>query len=484
VPALLAFLALAQILASLLAAAIHEVVGHGLVAEALGGEFVLFYLSPLRAWAYTVEPAGASDLVRAGGALAAIAAGVPVLWWLRTRRALAGTTLPLATLAWFFALATLVGETGYMSGEPIVRRLTGGEAVGDWDRIYQSLGIPVLLPLLVIGPVCIWLAARVMEEAGRMVQVLRPSGRAPDPLVAFLLLWSPGLVLRGAYAVALWDRLGGPERSRLPGLVAFPILIALAARAWLAAEGRIRRPRTVAPGSATASPPPSALPGAAYLGAAHPEAAYLGAATPGAARPRWGVHAAAVAVPIAAVLFVFGPVESGQRGVLVGRPGPDAYDLVAQTLTVSGSVAPGGVLALRFASRPRPDTGPPLRTRLTASLADVGPSREAATTITRFVADWNLDGASVLRVGEIEHEDARWAWSADVEPVSTTPMIRLWPLTMFPESHIDRLELVGLSSAESHTERGRVDDLGTRLVWTRGGGFEGIDSARVGVRAP
>jgi hypothetical protein len=114
----------------------------------------------------------------------------------------------------------------------------------------------------------------------------------------------------------------------------------------------------------------------------------------------------------------------------------------------------------------------------------VGPSREAATTITRFVADWNLDGASVLRVGEIEREDAGWAWIADIESVSTTPMIRLWPLTMFPESHIDRLELVGLSSAESHTERGRVDDLGTRLLWTRGDGFEGIDSARVGVRAP
>jgi hypothetical protein len=380
--------------------------------------------------------------------------------------------LPLATLAWFFALAALVGETGYMSGEPIVRRLTGGEAVGDWDRIYQSMGIPVLLPLLVIGPICIWLAARVMEEAVRLVRIVRPSSRAPDPLVAFLLLWSPGLVLRGAYAIALWDRLGGPERSKLPGLVAFPVLIALAARAWLAVEGRIRRPRPVAPGSATA-PPPSA-----HVGATNP-----GAARPGAARPRWGVHAAAVAVPIVAVLLVFGPVESAQRGVLVGRPGPDAYDLVAQTLTVSGSVAPGGVLALRFASRPRPNTGPPLRTRLTASLADVGPSQKAATTITRFVAAWNLDGASVLRVGEIEREDAGWAWSADLEPASATPMIRLWPLTMFPESHIDRLELVGLSSAESHTERGRVDDLGPRLVWTRGDGFEGIDSARVGVRA-
>lgn len=477
-PGLLAFLALAQILASLLAAAIHEVVGHGLVAEALGGEFVLFYLSPLRGWAYTVDPAGASDLVRAGGALAGIVAGVPVLRWLRSRPAPDRATVPLATLAWFFALATLVGETGYMSGEPIVRRLTGGEAVGDWDRIYQSLGIPFLVPFFVIGPICIWLAARVMEEAVRLVRVVRPSGRAPDPLVAFLLLWSPGLVLRGAYAVALWDRLGGPERSKLPGLVAFPILIALAARAWLAVEGRIRRPRSVAPDSATA-PPSSAHPEATHAGAAHPRAAH-----PRAARPRWGLHAAAVVVPIAAVLLVFGPVESGQRGVLVGRPGPNAYDLVAQTLTVSGRVAPGGVLAFRFASRPRPDTGPPLRTRLTASLADVGPSREAATTITRFVAAWNLDGAAVLRVGEIEREDGGWAWSADIEPASATPMIRLWPLTMFPENHIDRLELVGLSSAESHTERGRVEDLGTRLVWTRGDGFEGIDSARVGVRAP
>lgn len=168
------FLALAQWLASLLATTLHEVVGHGLVAEVLGGDFVLVYVNPLRAWAYTVEPAGAADVVRAGGVLAGFAAGLPAMWWLRRAGAGGERVLALRTLAWFFALATVVGGLAYMSGEPLFRWLTGGDATGDWDRIYARLGVPLPVPFVVFGVACTWSMARMMDEARWIVAGFRP----------------------------------------------------------------------------------------------------------------------------------------------------------------------------------------------------------------------------------------------------------------------------------------------------------------------
>jgi hypothetical protein len=98
--------------------------------------------------------------------------------------------------------------------------------------------------------------------------------------------------------------------------------------------------------------------------------------------------------------------------------------------------------------------------------------------LTEFIARWNLDDARVSSVVRPVRTGDTWTWSAELQPQADSLMIRLWPLTMIPESHISSLRIVGPVVATRHS--GSTD--GEPLVWTRSPQMTGIDSFYVTMR--
>ncbi|HKQ98828.1 MAG TPA: hypothetical protein VJV75_13200, partial [Candidatus Polarisedimenticolia bacterium] len=195
---------------------VHEAIGHGVVAELLGGRFLSLYLSPAVGWADFFAPSGARSLAALGTA-APLAALVGLAIWTRTRRS--QDLLPRVA-GWYFGLAG-VSNLAYWGLFPwlLARR---GSLRGDWAEVWQAWGVRPLFPaLLSLLPLAI-VSALLLVDARRLVDRLHP---AFDRGVSgpFALLATAGAVPKVGYILAYWPWWRTLDQSLLGGLLVLPV---------------------------------------------------------------------------------------------------------------------------------------------------------------------------------------------------------------------------------------------------------------------
>jgi hypothetical protein len=333
-----------------------------------------------------------------------------------------------------------------MTLQPSLGRIIGQES-GDWLILGMHWNVPpaamLVLGLTVAVPVC----ALFMRDAQSIVGLLLSSGRPMRPLFAYWLLVLPGALLLLAYLAAFSPWRTASIAMALGSILGVPLLS-------IPAEffNRLRN-----------SP------------SAHPSRGVFTAA-PGFRVSRWSSVLAAFAL---AVAWTFGPIIEWRRGVAVASPDPDDYANAAQRITLDLDMTGAGTARLDVISQPRAGAGAPFVRRVTRALAETGPSHEGAVQLTEFIAHWNLDDARVLSVARPVRQGNTWAWSAELQYMADSIMIRLWPLTRIPESNISSLRIGGPVVA-TRTNTGSTRD--GPLVWTRSPQMTGIDSFHVTIR--
>ena len=445
------FLAFAEYAATLVAVAVHELVGHGLVALSLGGRFSDLYVGRLGGSASASASGSLNDVVLAAGglvtALVGAAAWVHAGKRLRTHgsRGLASTIV-----LWLLANEAILDSVGYMTLQPAIASLLG-RGSGDWFLLSVGWGVS---PWLLFAPgllLAAWLATGLVRDGHEIVGHLLPARRL-RPLWAYWLLLAPGTALGAVHLALAWRWIERPLPLALAGLLGTPMLGALGAL-------RLRRGDVTPSGAAVTRSPMTAPPRGAMA---------------------WSV---ACVVLAGAVVWIFGPTERHRRGLALAAPTPERYMEAAQTIRVEVDVSSGAGPRLRITSLPRPGVGSPYRRRLTEALAEVGPSRAGASELTRFIARWNLDGAEALSVEVPVRRAGAWTWEAELAPLADSIMVRLWPLTWVEESHVVAIRLDGAALDPGATWAPRAVSAGDSGVsWTRPDEMTGIDSFRVRVR--
>lgn len=445
---LLVFIALAGYTASVVALLVHEVIGHGLVSLTVGGTFEDFYVSPLEGLAGTTGPDATSWIAIAAGAPTAIVFGL-LVWAVVRRRIASPSPRDLATtiLLWCIANEAVIDPLLYMTMQPTLGSLVGVGS-GDWWSLTREWNVPRLLWLsagVVMGvPVC----ALLIQDASRLVSHWAPPSRELSPLSAYWILTLPGSGLQLVYLGVLLPWRDGSLSMALGSALGVPVFGILGAL-WL----RLRKHRPFAPSNV----PPAA---------------------PRLRTARMSMGLAGFGL---AVGFIFGPSPSLRRGVALGPPNPDGYLDAAQVIDLRLDLAGADGPTLRVESLPLPDRGSPFRRRVTRALAAIGPSVLGAEHATRFMAQWNLDGALVRSVSEPRRAGDRWSWSAEIDMPGDSFMVRLWPLTWIRESHIASLRITGGDAADTWSASvGRTPE--RAVVWTRAPGLTAIDSFVVRAR--
>lgn len=437
----IAFLALSGHVASLLVFTIHEALGHGATALLLGGAFHDFYLNPLGGLANTVTSAEAEGIVSAAGALVTMAAGA-VAWIgfgrrLRLRRPLLGTLL-----LWIFATEALLDSLGYIAFQPVLGSLVGVDT-GDWLYLSGRLNAAPWILLALGAPVTAWLAARLARGASVLVVELGWQ-RPRSDLTAFWSLLLPGVLLLFGYLVVFAAWRDQPLPMALGSILGVPVL-GLLGVSWP------RRRPAVLPDLDSGDHEAPRRPGRRSL-----------------ARGCAGLVVTGLVVG-----WLFGPTMRDRRGLRVGPVHADQYVGLAQELRIEVDLSDPSSPVAALTSVPRPGAGSPFRRELTRALAGEGPSVEAATRLTEFIARWNLDEEEVRSVSEPQRASAGWRWEAELGPWPDSAMIRLWPLTWVRESWIASLDLYG-SALRSDLDGPSTPD--GRLRWIRPPDMPSIDS--------
>jgi len=172
------------VLAYSLANIVHEGLGHGGACILLGARPTMF-----NAVFFNYDETTASDtvqrLISAAGSIVNVIVGLPIVAFLRRRRALAP---PLRYFLWLFAAVNLLTAFGYLL-------YSGVGGIGDWARVIQGAE-PALLFRLVMSAVGAWLyfilAPRLLMPALDPFLGLDPAGRPGRAKVLMLLPYFVG----------------------------------------------------------------------------------------------------------------------------------------------------------------------------------------------------------------------------------------------------------------------------------------------------
>ncbi len=378
-PAFLALTTLAFPAALYTTVFLHEALGHGLLAWALGGQFYAFFVNPFGGVAYFSMPelgGWRTALIQAGGILVTLGVGAG-LWVLAGRV----RGLPARLLLLLIAGANVLNATLYVALDPLVSILTGGQK-GDVVLLLSQYGIPAP-PVALFGlAVSLWLTKRLCR---RFLFVLGSSGLAPrSRRQALELLWTvvgPGLAvyLVGTVAAA-WHLTSFSFASSIVQLVVFALFYAVGAgltvRRW--------RPRV-------RQDPPTAT----------------------RALGLW-VTTLVLAVALAGLMVVFGPTDKLARGLLLRAPDSQAFPGWGVRTGLVVSVQPDLVADASGIVRSVPPRGSPLERALASAVNEAGPD-ESAILVGRVWLWWRLPGVRFLEDLPLQRAGEGWAIGSRVD---------------------------------------------------------------------
>ncbi len=448
------FLGLAGYFAALLSFFVHEFFGHGVVALLLGGRFDDFYLNPLGGSANSSAPGGLNTVVVGAGPVVTFAIGLGAYWLARRGARATVFGLTTAVVLWCVANEAILDTLAYMALQPALLGTLGGVESGDWLLISRRWAVSPWLFLAVGLAVAVPLGGLLMDDAHRLFCAVMKKPDGFRPLTSYWMMQVPGALLVLLYLAIFAPWQSGRVSMALGGVFGAPLLGTLGVL-WRRLAG-------------------SAVGGAGLLG--------RGAST-GLASRHVAVWTGVILLVAATTGWVFGPTEELRRGVAVGEPEPDQYIGVAQSLQLDIHLSDDGAAGMAVASFARPGHGSAFRRRLTEALGSRGPSRAGAREISAFIAEWNLDGASVQSVADPEQQGGAWVWEAALAGVSDSVMIRLWPLTWVKESHVATVRLTGVTLETERMADSNLDVFPNgEIRWTRPEGMAAVDSFLVRVR--
>lgn len=326
----------------------HEVVGHGVTTEILGGQFLSFYVSPLLGFVDLHVNGLPRTVQRAVAPLLTLMLCAAVWPWLRSRPA------PLARAAgWFVLFWGVIGSFGYWTVVPWFSSLSG-PSDADWIEVWPAIGVPLFVPFLVGIPVTIWALGFAMREAQDVARVLGLQSSI-GPTRAYWTIAGPWAGAQVAYVLAFWPFWHAADRWAIPSTLSGYFLSWLFGVLGLAIGARLRwlrlGPRPVASGH----PPPSRRVFAAC-------------------------SSAGVALGLA-VATIAGPATGLRRGVAVRPVTPPVYWDIANEADLELVITDDGSARFLVAAYPPRQPEGPFGTRRAEEAARVGPD----TSVVRSV---------------------------------------------------------------------------------------------------
>ena len=408
--------ALSGVLANSIAFALHEVVGHGLMARTLGGRFLGFFISPTAAFAETAVDDRVQLWVSAAGTPVNLISGLLALMYLTRRTRADGVDRLWNVGLWHFAHVSLVMQLSYVGGLPLAMWLLDQPPQGDWVFVFDRLSIHPVLPAIVILPLAITAAAELTRLAtGVTLWRYEVAGRL-TMVKSYLLLTAAPLAVLVLYAIAERPWASARDYFELKGLAATPLTVGLAGAVF----AQWRRSRNA---SSLRSDAPDRTP---------LEHRVLTRAT---------IYMLAC---LLAVTMFFGPTIPLRRGVAVQQSTADDYLRSAHDVRVELRFTVDHRATLVIASRPVETRGSPYLQRLSEQLARLGPSETAARQFTQFFAERNL-GLPNMELSEAPQRTAdEWRWAASSRIDGTSIRIQIWPNIYNESSRIVELSIAGM----------------------------------------
>ena len=436
---IIAGIVLCAVLAHSVAFALHEVVGHGMTAIALGGRFNGFFISPTAAFAETTVPDNLRVWVNGAGTPVNLATGLVAWVYLRRTVDARGARWLRRVALWHFVHLSLVMQLLYIGGLPLAAWWSGQRPQGDWGVVFNDAGISplaaaaVALPLAVcagssLAIVSLGLTPWPSLAAGRWGAVRSYLSLAGPPTIALLIY---------ALVVSPWARardyfeLGGVAAT----LLTAGLLGAVLVQRYEEDKGSRPRSRVAARGG----PDQAVTPLVTIL----------------------------LVAAVAALLILFGPTVSLRRGVAVQQPLDTDYFRGA--LDIRAELVVGGQRGaeLSFVALAAPDRGSPYIRRLTRAVAALGPSAPAALEFTRFFAERNL-GLSATSLSELPtrvSDGWRWATLTSIDRASIP--ITIWPNIYSEESRVVEMTLKGVTLQSQPAGVPSLSRAADPVVWRR-----------------
>src|SRR2546426_1870685 len=379
----LALVVLTFVAARFVGVAVHEVLGHGLFAVALGGSFYGVYMSPVTGFAMlylpVARPAADHAAIALAGIFADLVAGILVFRFYPRIRTFLGRLSALALLESFLVYTFAYVATGAWAMEG-----------GDPGQAVVILGAPHLTAAFtVVGT--LW-AAAVGFAISREVLVLVGPEPAPYRQIGYLVLFWFGPLPLGAL----------PNVASLASAstVMYLLLLGIVAGAVVLAARHLAR----------------------------------GAGLPALARPVGRFAPVAVAFLLVLPTWAFfGPTGGTATNLLIADPPLEAEHLYPAALNVRANLSLGGNVLLEFRTKIVPDPGlSPLERRAIATYDDRADlpywsAFSAYLAVGMFTAiRWNVTAASIDPAGTV--------WSG-----TTLPKPRVIDLAVASPGDVPRL---------------------------------------------
>jgi hypothetical protein len=431
--------AVCGLLATSLAFVLHEAVGHGLAAYALGGRFLGFFVSPTAAFAETAISDAGRPWILAAGTPVSVITGLVAYAVLKRHQNIAS----LAGIAlWQFAHISLVFQLLYAGGLPLGMWLSGQAPQGDWSLLFAQVGIHPLASAAVLLPLSVIAAAALARLSERLTSWPRVVQRRWGIVAAYVTLAAPPLMLAVVYALVTLPWSEARDHFELMGIVATPLTAGLAG----AVVAQYRR------GDVTSQP----------------SGAQTRPTAPGA------ISATAVLL-MSAVLFgvgwLFGPTTSLRRGVAVQRPVSDDYFRAAHDVRVKVAFKEPGRAELFVSSEPVATRGSPYVRRLSQNLAALGPSIHAAAEFTQFLAERNLGFGKITVSDAPRRVDEGWYWSAMTDVGSSHIRVQIWPAIYNAHARVVEVTLAGVAHRSDAPPVEGMTTSNETIVWKRPASF-------------
>jgi len=421
---------------------VHEVIGHGLIAEAIGGRFLSFYLSPVRGFAEFNTAPGVATLL-ALGAATPLTSGLGLLAWAATRRS---ERFVPRVAGWYCLLGALTGIGAWGLYPGLASRSRA--LAGDWSVIWRAWHVSPLIPGAVTLALLAVLGAVAIADARRIVTVQHPAPSWRGASAAYWLLALAAVLPKACYLVAFWPHWRPTDRA----LFAFDLGLPLAL--WLG--GMI------------------GMPLARRLGWAGPGDAET--AGRGLRMPDPPAALACVVILLASTLgvaYLFGPATRLRSGLQVRALTADDYFEVDTRTEVEWALDADGSGRLTVRSTPPAHADSPFEERRTGEADRLGPSRAACERVLEAVAS-EIDAVALQPAVQPDRSQGAWRCAA---PISVTAH----GITFVVPEGAAALTITapGLATRRYSAQGVPLALSPETARWVRPDGFRGTDAVRV-----